>query len=1500
MPPEIWSPRATIPREAALQHFRKQLKKHNKSLLITSPPYTGKTHFARQLQNEPGCVAAYFCEAADRKTKDPAVILKDIVQQLQSRLPGLIAPTLSHNSLYGKSELTMKLFLQIPLAALKDTEEISFMVIDDLPKEAHQMVMQIAEILPSWLRLVVLTRPGNSLYQLNNFEHVELFHSQVELVEFIKKNAPGHNSIEAVFQNCLGSWSYISILAASYDAGQHITDGYLPIGTEQLCHAIFEVLPPAAIDLFILLQTAVEPPTKRQLVDLALYNETNPNDINFLLFMCKSQNPNILTNVWADYPLNQKEIESGHDRWAAYYGSLGEFSNVAKLAYHLVHGSYERDCLEILRMNNVHDLVLHWSIYDMQTTCLLLDAGAKWCPWKFQDDFVLCCTEGDIHAVAAASHLANKKSLGEGLIAAASHGHFQVCKLILELEPTTAFYSSPRNSYDAIRAAALNNQCEVVRLLLNYVPVKDIGRNDRHPLKTAIWADNVEVMDILLQNHGDLEQVDYSKKTLLLIAACRNSCNVVEYLLKRGCNIRAKDQDGRTALHCCLYKDFRGQKHRAVVQLLIKYGIDLSVVSKDGLQAIHVAAYNNSPAFKELAAAVPDVNIRDLHGTTALIHAIQYSNNSIVDVLLDMGSDVNLPDANGKSPLMHAASKGNRKVVEKLLSFGAKLEQLDDSNSYAFHYAAGCLEPAVVEAVYIEEALEHENKEGEVPLYIAVNVGHTEIVNKLIQWGASVNYVNRAGKSLTLLALSEGKIDGCEYLLELGADPKAANLQGQTLAHLMVELRSLSGLQMLHHFAVPIDRADFEGNTPLHCAVWADQYGLAEYMLAEAGVNPDPADSKGATPLAVASYKGDENFVTLLLKHGANPRLRDHQGLSSLDAAQHAGHVALVPLLAPGTGSAFFPYPRMIPLFSHSHLGFGLPAIRLRANATQFRLRLLELERSAPSAGPSLQMEMYDRQQYPPRYPVQIYEPRPKVLPINQGRIKDSPHFVLAPTRLMIPQSPTSPSSSALKPMPGFAGVDEDNTPSEALSRLFDNYGDSRTLKGLRHFSNKVSEKVKQKVSTTYNEVADELVTEYFESLSETPDTQCQTYDMKNIRRRVYDALNVLMAVNIIVRQSKVIEIRWNGLPVSPGQEVKTMIAEKKKKEKLIRKKYLECHALMMQLVAYTNLGKKNEEGAAERAAKRAAIIAAEEAEDAAWEAEQLAAAAVRAAAYAAGEDVWAKADAEGIVINDPSNPDDPIPYRRIRRPLPEPDSLVPFLLLTIDEEDEVEIEFANDDSYCDMHFEHPYEMFDDIEVLKRMGLTAGLESKTTFSVETREAAKAVLPKKSHDFVTKLLDEVEQLRANEKMEKIREQNALHQQTYAYNRPSAISRVGGVSMQSGFKPRNNFLQQQHQNIPSTSYVPSANTYVRQETKVQYYIEAEGQAMGGMAEDVPFDQDYAQIVDDELLSQHNVALHDSRQYRVVYTNENNRDADYTSYFEGVEYLEDVGATEEIEYE
>lgn len=142
------------------------------------------------------------------------------------------------------------------------------------------------------------------------------------------------------------------------------------------------------------------------------------------------------------------------------------------------------------------------------------------------------------------------------------------------------------------------------------------------------------------------------------------------------------------------------------------------------------------------------------------------------------------------------------------------------------------------------------------------------------------------------------------------------------------------------------------------------------------------------------------------------------------------------------------------------------------------------------------------------------------------------------PTRDELPISGSSSSSSKRgrpiaastkrKRAASSAAVDDDDeettsTP-KSLNTQKPNCAGGSVTKGLRHFSKLVSDKVAERGVTTYNEVADELAADIRASKK-----QRHGYDQKNIRRRVYDALNVLMAMDIIAKDKK--EIRWLGIP---------------------------------------------------------------------------------------------------------------------------------------------------------------------------------------------------------------------------------------------------------------------------------------------------------------------------------------------------------------------------------
>ena len=128
--------------------------------------------------------------------------------------------------------------------------------------------------------------------------------------------------------------------------------------------------------------------------------------------------------------------------------------------------------------------------------------------------------------------------------------------------------------------------------------------------------------------------------------------------------------------------------------------------------------------------------------------------------------------------------------------------------------------------------------------------------------------------------------------------------------------------------------------------------------------------------------------------------------------------------------------------------------------------------------------------------------------------------------------------------------------------------------KGLRHFSMKVCEKVRAKGHTTYNEVADELVSEFAQDQHNAAINGDQVYDQKNIRRRVYDALNVLMAMNIISKEKK--EIKWIGLPTNSAEEHQRLEQEKRIRVDRIAQKTRELHDLILYQIAYKNLVNRN------------------------------------------------------------------------------------------------------------------------------------------------------------------------------------------------------------------------------------------------------------------------------------------------------------------------------------
>lgn len=239
------------------------------------------------------------------------------------------------------------------------------------------------------------------------------------------------------------------------------------------------------------------------------------------------------------------------------------------------------------------------------------------------------------------------------------------------------------------------------------------------------------------------------------------------------------------------------------------------------------------------------------------------------------------------------------------------------------------------------------------------------------------------------------------------------------------------------------------------------------------------------------------------------------------------------------------------------------------------------------------------------------------------------------------------------------AQSDDTPTPPPAQrSRKSDKSG-----KGLRHFSMRVCEKLEEKGTTTYNEVADELVAE--ETAGSTAENA--QYDQKNIRRRVYDALNVLMAMNIISKEKK--EIRWIGLPTNSIQECQELEKENRERRKRIEAKQLQLKQLILQQVAFTSLVNRNKE--AEERGQQPSLNSAIQ---------------------------------------------------------------LPFIIVNTNKKTHINCSISNDKSEYSFKFDDKFEIHDDIDVLKKMGLLQGLD-KGECAMEDIEKFKRFVPKSLQKYI---------------------------------------------------------------------------------------------------------------------------------------------------------------------
>jgi len=282
----------------------------------------------------------------------------------------------------------------------------------------------------------------------------------------------------------------------------------------------------------------------------------------------------------------------------------------------------------------------------------------------------------------------------------------------------------------------------------------------------------------LIHSVTKLSQLFQSNKdgqSLLHLATLSNNIKIVLYLLNKGVNIDAEDNDGLTPLIISLSHP----RYMNVAILLLNRHATIEHVSHSGHSALSVAIRNNNPEGAQLLIKHgANINIADnTHTPLTLTHIalLQYHEQAqqyreLETLLLSKGAKVDVTlNSLGWTPLCttvtKAADKPNSDHIQLLLQLGADVNHLDIN--------------------------------GRTPLMLASSMGRLNSVKMLMKNYADNTTFDNFGWNALMFGVYYNHIDVVTFMLDNGVNPNSISPQGLTALKIAQEHKRIKMVDLL-------------------------------------------------------------------------------------------------------------------------------------------------------------------------------------------------------------------------------------------------------------------------------------------------------------------------------------------------------------------------------------------------------------------------------------------------------------------------------------------------------------------------------------------------------------------------------------------------------------------------------------------------------------------------------------------------------------------------------
>jgi len=211
----------------------------------------------------------------------------------------------------------------------------------------------------------------------------------------------------------------------------------------------------------------------------------------------------------------------------------------------------------------------------------------------------------------------------------------------------------------------------------------------------------------------------------------------------------------------------------------------------------------------------------------------------LVEVMLSRGSDVNQANGKGKTALMMAASSGRTDTAKVLLARGAAVDAQDVDGMTALMVAAsGGFTDTSKLLLQNGANINAQNKYGVTPIANAVFFGHPETVRALLAHNVRVE--RGAAEEAMLIAAGLGHTSIVESLLNFGVDINARGKKQRNALMAAVSFNHPATVAALLARHADLDARDDDGKTALMIAEHAGKNDIID-MLRKAAARPSKA-----------------------------------------------------------------------------------------------------------------------------------------------------------------------------------------------------------------------------------------------------------------------------------------------------------------------------------------------------------------------------------------------------------------------------------------------------------------------------------------------------------------------------------------------------------------------------------------------------------------------------------------------------------------------------------